>query len=129
MNYDVIALACEQLSYRDKLRLAQLLIQTARKEEENTNPINRIVPETAKKVKNTPDSPKEKITIEYVIERLLKLRPVKKTLLSNSIKAMYQFQGGISDSDIEKIISELQKLKYIKIEENIVRYEGVNNFV
>ena len=28
MTYDVIALACEQLSYRDKLRLAQLLIQT-----------------------------------------------------------------------------------------------------
>ena len=122
MNYDVIALACEQLSYRDKLRLAQLLIQTARKEEENTNPINRTVPEPVKKVKSTPDSPKEKITIEYVIERLLKLRPVKKTSLSNSIKAMYQFQGGISDSDIEKIISELQKLKYIKIEENNVRY-------
>jgi uncharacterized protein YlbG (UPF0298 family) len=122
MNYDVIALACEQLSYRDKLRLAQLLIQTARKEEENTNPINRTVPEPVKKVKSTPDSQKEKITIEYVIERLQKLRPVKKTSLSNSIKAMYQFQGGISDSDIEKIISELQKLKYIKIEENIVRY-------
>jgi hypothetical protein len=122
MNYDVIALACEQLSYRDKLRLAQLLIQAARKEEENTNPKNRTEPEPVKKVKSTPDSPKEKITIEYVIERLLKLRPVKKTSLSNSIKAMYQFQGGISDSDIEKIMSELQRLKYIKIEENIVRY-------
>lgn len=34
MNYEVIALACEQLSYRDKLRLAQALIQAARKEEE-----------------------------------------------------------------------------------------------
>ena len=122
MSYDVIALACEQLSYRDKLRLAQLLIQAARKEEENTNPINRTEPEPIHKVKSTPDSPKEIITIEYVIERLQKLRPVKKTSLSNSIKAMYQFQGGISDSDIEKIISELQKLKYIKIEENIVRY-------
>ncbi len=122
MNYDVIALACEQLSYRDKLRLAQLLIQTARKEEENTNPINRSGPEPVKKVKSTPDSPKEIITIEYVIERLLKLRPVKKTSLSNSIKAMFQFQGGISGSDIEKMMSELQKLKYIKIEGNIVRY-------
>jgi hypothetical protein len=122
MNYDVIALACEQLSYRDKLRLAQLLIQAARKEEENINPKNRTEPEPVKKVKSTPDSPKEKITIEYVIERLLKLRPVKKTPLSNSIKAMYQFQGGISDSDIEKIMSELQRLKHIKIEENIVRY-------
>jgi hypothetical protein len=122
MNYDVIALACQQLSYRDKFRLAQLLIQIARKEEENTNPINRTEPEPVKKVKSTPDSPKEIITIEYVIERLLKLRPIKKTSLSNSIKAMFQFQGGISDSDIEKIMSELQKLKYIKIEENNVRY-------
>ncbi len=125
MSYDVIALACEQLSYRDKLRLAQLLIQAARKEEENTNPINRTEPEPVKKVKSTPDtpdSPKEIITIEYVIERLLKLRPVKKSSLSNSIKAMFQFQGGISDSDIEKIMSELQKLKHIKIEENNVRY-------
>ncbi|MFI3123726.1 MAG: hypothetical protein QX194_07345 [Methylococcales bacterium] len=98
MNYDVIALACEQLSYRDKLRLAQLLIQAARKEEENINPINRTVLEPVKKVKSTLESPKEQITIEYVVERLLKLRPVRKVSLSNSIKAMYQFQGGISDS-------------------------------
>ena len=41
MNYDVIAIACEQLSYRDKLRLAQLLIQMARKEEENASPQTR----------------------------------------------------------------------------------------
>lgn len=44
MTYDVIVIACEQLSYRDKLRLAQLLIQTARKEEENANPQNRSEP-------------------------------------------------------------------------------------
>ena len=41
MTYDVVAFACEKLNYRDKLRLAQLLIQTARKEEENENPQNR----------------------------------------------------------------------------------------
>jgi hypothetical protein len=38
MTYDEIALACEQLNYRDKFRLSQLLIQIARKEEENANP-------------------------------------------------------------------------------------------
>ena len=37
---------CGQLNYRDKLRLAQLLIQTARKEEENLNPEKRIEPKT-----------------------------------------------------------------------------------
>jgi hypothetical protein len=122
MNYDVIALACESLSYRDKLRLAQLLIQTARKEEENTNPQNRGKPETVENPKLTEEQPKYTDTIEYVVERLLKLKPVKRKSLANSIIAMFQFQGGIADSDVEKIISELQKRKYIKIEQNRVDY-------
>lgn len=42
MNYDEIADLCEQLGYRDKLRLAQLLIQLARKEEEKKNPQERV---------------------------------------------------------------------------------------
>ncbi|MFM6402425.1 MAG: hypothetical protein ACKPFF_37590, partial [Planktothrix sp.] len=42
MTYDEIASLCEQLGYRDKLRLAQLLIQLARKEEETQNPQSRI---------------------------------------------------------------------------------------
>lgn len=120
MTYDVIALACEQLSYRDKLRLAQLLIQTARKEEENANPQNRaeqkIVENAKEELFNQIDN------IGYVVERLLKLKPIKKQSLANSIKAMFQFQGGIADSDIDKIISELQKRKYIKIEQNKVIY-------
>jgi len=122
MNYDVIALACEQLSYRDKLRLAQLLIQAARKEEENANPQNRAKPEVVEKAKAKDEPSKDIDTIEYVVERLLKLKPVKKQSLTNSIKAMFQFQGGIADSDIDKIISELQKRKYIKIEQNNVSY-------
>ena len=31
---------------------------------------------------------------------------------------MFQFQGGISDSDVEKIIRELQKRKHIKVNDN-----------
>lgn len=124
MTYDVIVLACEQLSYRDKLRLAQLLIQTARKEEENTNPQNRsetkFVEKAKAKVKEEPLS--ETDTIGYVVERLLKSKPVKKESLTNFIKAMFQFQGGIADSDVDKIISELQKRKHIKIEANKVVY-------
>ena len=122
MSYDVIALACEQLSYRDKLRLAQLLIQAARKEEENANPQNRPEPNVVQKAKAKDEPSKDIDTIEYVMERLLKLKPVKKQSLTNSIKAMFQFQGGIADSDIDKIISELQKRNYIKIEQNSVSY-------
>jgi hypothetical protein len=122
MTYDVIALACDQLSYRDKLRLAQLLIQTARKEEENANPQNRAEPKAIEKPKANAKPSTDIDVIEYVVERLMKLKPVKKQSLANSIKAMFQFQGGIAESDIDKIISELQKRKYIKIEQNSVSY-------
>ncbi|MCK4603762.1 MAG: hypothetical protein KAU41_03570 [Deltaproteobacteria bacterium] len=124
MTYDVVAFACEKLNYRDKLRLAQLLIQTARKEEENENPQNRTKSKVAvQRPKVGEELPIKGIdTIEYVVERLLKLKPVKKKSLTNSIKSMFQFQGGISEPDIDKIISELQKQKYIEIDQNKVSY-------
>ena len=97
-TYDEIAKLSEQLSYRDKFRLAQFLIQLARKEEEEQHPENR-------KSVNAPEAD----VVEYVAERLLKLKPTKKTTLLNSIGAMFQFQGGISDADKNRIVSELQK--------------------
>lgn len=121
MNYDVIALACEQLSYRDKLRLAQLLIQTARKEEEAENPQNR-TESPAKKAAPKIVEETEIDTIKYVTDRLVKLKPVKVKSLTNSIKSMFQFQGGISDSDVEDIICELQKRKHIAVNNNNVSY-------
>ena len=118
MKYDELAKRCEILGYRDKLRLSQLLIQLARKEEELQNPQNR---------RNIIEN-KEKTTIEelatdinsiqYVIERLNKLRPSKKKTLMNSIMAMYQFQGAISEDDQETIIDKLEKNKFLKIESN-----------
>ena len=88
MNYKEISKQAEQLDYRDKLRLAQLLIQLARKEEEEQKP---------KKRNNAAASePSDPELIEYVAERLKKLRPSKKETLLNSIGAMFQFQGGIS---------------------------------
>ncbi|SEH08793.1 hypothetical protein [Candidatus Venteria ishoeyi] len=124
MTYDVIALACEQLSYRDKLRLAQLLIQTARKEEETANPQNRVEANPVAKNSKAQETPStENIDdIEYIVERLLKLKPTKKKSLTNSIKSMFQFQGGISEKDIIKVISKLQKCKVIKLEQNNVSY-------
>jgi len=114
MTYDEIAGLCEQLGYRDKLRLAQLLIQLAKKEEETQNAQHRI--EENRKDFSKPQNSSE--VVQYVFERLIKLKPTKKSSLKNSIAAMFQFQGGISESEQEKIISQLQKLKYIHIDAN-----------
>jgi hypothetical protein len=115
MNYEEIARLCQQLGYRDKLRLAQLLIQLARKEEESQNPQHHHMEEQPKEYWQTPDNAE---LIQYVLERIVKLKPTKLSSLKNSIEAMFQFQGGISEFDQEKIISELQRLKYIRIDEN-----------
>jgi hypothetical protein len=56
--------------------------------------------------------------IQYVGDRLRKLRPSKKEALFNSIGAMFQFQGGISDLDKERIFSELQRARYIDVGKN-----------
>lgn len=107
MTYDEMAKLAEELSYRDKFRLAQLLIQLGRKEEEEQYPDVRKAA--------TPSG--EDLT-EYVYERLLKLRPSKKVALLNAIGAMFQFQGGISDSDKDQIVAKLQTLGHISIDQN-----------
>ena len=114
MTYDEIAGLCEQLGHKDKLRLAQLLIQLAKKEEETQNAQHRI--EENRKDFSKPQNSSE--VVQYVFERLIKLKPTKKSSLKNSIAAMFQFQGGISESEQEKIIFQLQKLKYIHIDAN-----------
>lgn len=43
MNYEEIVKLCDVLSCRDKLRLAQLLIQLARKEEENVLGVKNLI--------------------------------------------------------------------------------------
>ncbi|MGB7416981.1 MAG: hypothetical protein WA902_22495 [Thermosynechococcaceae cyanobacterium] len=105
-DYDEIAKFCEQLSYRDKFRLAQLLIQLARKAEEEKSP-NAIESKVS-----------DSKTVEYVAARLQKLKPKKKATLLNSIGAMFQFQGGISDEAKATIVDELQQRKYIIIDRN-----------
>ncbi|GHU11982.1 hypothetical protein FACS1894185_6060 [Betaproteobacteria bacterium] len=110
MNYIELSKHVEILGYRDKLRLAQLLIQLARKEEEEQNP--------EKRANTVPSAPSDPELIQYVADRLKKLKPAKKETLLNSIGAMFQFQGGISEGDKEKIVSELLKNKHIAITEN-----------
>ncbi len=110
MNYDEMSKHAESLSYRDKFRLAQLLIQLARKEEEEKNPDKRAGGASS----SLPD--REMVT--YVSERLLKLKPGKKDGVLNSIGAMFQFQGGVSDADKEKLFAALVKNKHITVSDN-----------
>jgi len=109
MNYDDLSKHAEALGYRDKLRLAQLLIQLARKEEEEQNPASR---GGASSASADPE------LIQYVAERLKKLRPSSKATVLNSIGAMFQFQGGVSDADKEKIFAELLKKRHVLIAED-----------
>lgn len=110
MTYSELSKEIEQLSYRDKFRLAQLLIQLARKEEEEQKPERRQKPGPTAKLDTE--------LVQYVAGRLRKLKPSKKEALFNSIAAMFQFQGGISDGDKERIFSELQKRGHIVVAEN-----------
>ena len=110
MTYNELSKEIEQLNYRDKFRLAQLLIQLARKEEEEENPEQR--QPSGASAELDPE------LVQYVADRLRKLKPSKKETLLNSIGAMFQFQGGISDSDKERMFSELRKRKHIAVDEN-----------
>lgn len=51
----------------------------------------------------------------YVAERLKKLSPKKKDGVIRSIEAMFQFGGGIDSSEIEKVITTLQKQRFFSI--------------
>jgi hypothetical protein len=116
MTYNELSKAVEGLGYRDKLRLAQLLVQLARKEEEEQNPEQR---------KSGPRTKPDPELIQYVADRLRKLKPSKKEALFNSIGAMFQFQGGVSDEDKETIFSELLKRQHIAVSESgRVQYPG-----
>jgi hypothetical protein len=108
-DYDTLSKQIEQLSYRDKFRLAQLLIQLARKEEEEAHPERR---QTTSPAKLAPNS------IQYIADRLRKLKPSTKPKVINSIGAMFQFRGGISDPDKERIFSELHKARHLDIGKN-----------
>ena len=112
MTYNELSEAVTSLSYRDKFRLAQLLIQLARKEEEEQYPQQRAAAAQGM------GSPSDSELTAYVAERIKKLRPTKKDSLLNSINAMFQFQGGISEQDRDKVVAELQKTRQITIDGN-----------
>ena len=107
MNYQELSKHAELLNYRDKLRLAQLLLQLARKEEEAQNPTSR-----GDLASNKSADPE---LVLYVAQRLKKLRPAKREALINSIESTFQFQGAISEIDVNKLIDQLVKDRHIVI--------------
>lgn len=104
MIYSEMLKQIEKLGYREKLHLAQRLLQMAIKEEEEQTP------ESA--------GPIDPGMIEFVAERLRKLKPSRKDAVLNSIGAMFQFRGGISDEDKEKMLAALVNARAIAVAEN-----------
>ena len=108
MNYEDIKELALQLSYKDKFRLAQILLEVAQEEQQ------------PQRVIRSQDAPV--IDLEYVSKRLLTSRPSKVKTLENFIEAMFQFKRSISREEKSEVISQLQKKNIIKIEKNKVIY-------
>jgi hypothetical protein len=53
--------------------------------------------------------------VEFVKPRIIKLRPKKTDSLKHGIKTMFNFTGGISDEETDKIVSKLERDKVISI--------------
>ncbi len=97
------------------MRLALLMIQVASKEEEQENPKARIGAGPARQLDGE--------LIEYVAERLYKLRPAKREAALNSIGAMFQFQGGISAGlNRDAVFAGLVDADFISLEGERVVY-------
>ncbi len=107
MNYEELSSQAQALTYRDKLRLAHLLIQWARKEEEEQNPVLRSA--AAKCAPSVSDS------VHYVADRLKKTKPGTRQKLLNAIGAMFQFRGAISDWDKAKLVGQLQEMRFLTV--------------
>lgn len=103
MTFDEISKAAEQLSYRQKLGLAQKLLQMAIKEEEKQKPASA--------------GPIDPGLVKFVAERLRKLKASRKAAVLNSIGTMFQFQGGISEEDKARMFEALGKAGEIVVSE------------
>jgi hypothetical protein len=85
LTYSKLSREIGQLGYRDRFRSVQLLIQLARKEEEEHN--------SEQRQKRVPSAKLDPELVQYVADRLQKLKPSKKKALFNSIAAMFQFKA------------------------------------
>ena len=51
----------------------------------------------------------------FVKDRIIKLKPKKRDGVVHSIPAMFQFTGGITEPEIQKVITSLQKEGFLTI--------------
>ena len=132
MTKEELLLAAKSLHYTEKLALAQSLIQQARQDlEQITSQLHPcaaadIVKQTSTATKSdTPqieqaaplkETPAE-LSLDDIVARLRKLNCKKEKTMMNSIAAMYQFRGGISETDVKKIILKMSMQKIISISE------------
>jgi endonuclease III-like uncharacterized protein len=107
MSYEVVKLACENLSQLEKMKLAQYLIQTSVQAMEKEKPKAQVKPS---------EKQSKADVVATIQERILKSRPSKVTAMKNFIRAMFQFQGGISEPEIESILKDLKKQKVFKVD-------------
>ncbi|MGY0627586.1 MAG: hypothetical protein ACW7DS_17895 [Paraglaciecola chathamensis] len=126
MSYEVIKLAADKLTLREKMKLAQYLVQAAIKEDEERNPTTRPVAKSQlaidRKTKISATGLSQQELVEYAQERLLKSKPGKVQSLTNFLSAMFQFQGGIDEADIEGLIKALEKKRILKVDGTKVSY-------
>lgn len=113
MSYEVVKLACGNLTELERMKLAQYLIQTSVQAMEEKNP----------KVQVQQPITKSKASVVADVEgRVLKSRPSKVSTMKNFISTMFNFQGGISSSEVDIIIEGLKKKKLFKIDGNKIVY-------
>ena len=85
MTYNELSKEIQQLSYRDKFRLAQLLIQLARKEEEEQNPQRR--------QKRGPSGRFDSELVQFVADRRRKLKRQGKRHSSTQSLQCFSFKA------------------------------------
>ena len=64
----------------------------------------------------TPKAPAR--DLDFILKRLRKLKPAKRTTAANSIKAMFQFSAPITDEDANEILDDLRKQGSLTIDAN-----------
>ena len=53
--------------------------------------------------------------VAFVKERIVKLQPKKRDGVVHSITTMFQFTGGITESEVQKVIAGLQKQRVLNV--------------
>jgi hypothetical protein len=104
MNYDEIVEIVSQLDHQDKLKLSQFLVKILKDEKDNNEEGNKLR------------------DIDFIVTRIRKSKPLTYPKLVNFIKTMFNFQGGIDDSEINLIIDNLYKNRVIEVQNNKIIY-------